>query len=68
MVSVTDRGLVALLILIGAVVFAVGVAGGYISSLYSPEFFIVWMFMAFIGIIIALVGIAMGIGGKSAEK
>ncbi len=68
MISVTDRGLVALLILIGAVVFAVGIAGGYVSSFYSPEFFIVWMFLAFIGIIAALVGIAMGLGGKSAEK
>jgi len=68
MVSVTDRGLVALLILIGAVLLAIGVAGGYISSLSSPEFFIVWMFLAFIGIIVALVGIAMGMGGKSAEK
>jgi uncharacterized membrane protein YgaE (UPF0421/DUF939 family) len=66
MVSVTDRGLVALLILIGAVLFAAGVAGGYVSSLSSPEFFIAWMFLAFIGIIVALVGIAMG--GKPAER
>jgi len=59
---------VVLLVVAGAIVLAVGVIGGYLASLSSPEYFPVWMFVAFIGIILALAGIAMGMGSKPASS
>lgn len=58
---------VPILVVVGAILLAIGVIGGYLSSLSSPEYFPAWMFVAFIGIILALAGIAMGMGGKSEE-
>jgi uncharacterized membrane protein YbaN (DUF454 family) len=54
-----------ILVVVGALVLCVGIAGGYMASLYAAEQFPVYMFVAFAGIIVALAGIAMGMGGKS---
>ncbi len=58
-----------ILILVGVIVLAVGLIGGYLAYLIpDQEFFPVWMFLAFIGIILTLVGIAMGMGEKSSKE
>ena len=56
-------------VVVGVIVLAAGLLGGYITYLNEMyEFFPVWMFVAFIGIILALVGFAMGIKEKSGSK
>jgi hypothetical protein len=55
-----------ILVAAGAIVFGGGIAGGYLASLNAPEQFPAYMFVAFVGIILALAGIAMGMG-KPAE-
>lgn len=56
-----------ILVVVGAILLFIGVGGGYLASLSSPGYFIIWMVVAFVGIILALVGIAMGMG-KSEKK
>lgn len=57
-----------ILTILGAVIFLIGILGGYISSNPYPEYFIVWMGLAFIGIIIALSGFAVGSKGEEKSK
>ncbi len=66
---VANTSATVILLVVGAILLLIGIAGGYLSSLYSPEYFMVWMAVAFVGIILALIGFAMGIsGGKSAKE
>ncbi len=56
------------LIVVGVIVLAIGLIGGYFSYVIpAPEFFPAWMFLAFIGLVLTLVGVAMGMGEKSKE-
>jgi hypothetical protein len=56
-------------VVVGIILLAVGLIGGYITYLGEMyEFFPVWMFVAFIGVILTLVGFAMGIKEKSGSK
>ena len=54
-------------VVVGAALLFAGVAGGNLTYASSPEYFPAWMTLAFAGIILALAGIAMGMG-KSEEK
>ena len=54
-------------IVVGAVMLLIGAAGGNLTYVSAPEQFPAWMVVAFIGIILALIGIAMGMG-KSEKK
>jgi lipopolysaccharide export LptBFGC system permease protein LptF len=67
MVNSTDAAVV-ILVVIGAIVLLIGVAGGYIASLSFPDYFPVWLVVAFIGIILALAGIAMGMGRSERKE
>jgi len=62
-----SKVLSAVLVVIGAVLLGVGVVEGYLSSLSAPDAFPAWMGVAFIGIILALAGIAMAMGGGNSE-
>lgn len=57
-----------ILTVIGVVIFLIGIIGGYISSNSYPEYFIVWMGLAFIGIVITLSGFAIGSKGEEKNK
>jgi hypothetical protein len=65
---VSNTSVTVILVVVGAIMLLVSVVGGYLSSLYSPEYFVVWMAVAFVGIILALVGFAVGMGGEKSEK
>lgn len=55
-------------IVVGIIVLAIGLIGGYFAYIVGAfEFFPAWMFLAFIGLILTLVGVAMGAGEKSKE-
>jgi hypothetical protein len=54
-------------IAVGAAMLLIGVAGGNLTYASAPEQFPAWMVVAFIGIILALIGVAMGMG-KSGNK
>lgn len=64
MVNLTGMTTV-ILVAAGAIVFCAGIVGGYQASLNAAEQFPTFMFVAFIGAILALAGIAMGMGGGS---
>ncbi|MEE9323508.1 MAG: hypothetical protein V3U72_03095 [Candidatus Aenigmarchaeota archaeon] len=54
------------LTVVGIILLAIGLIGGYfVYAISTPEFFPVWMFLAFIGLILTLIGIAMGVGEKA---
>lgn len=56
-------------ILIGVILLAVGLLGGYFAYVIpTPEFFPAWMFLAFIGLILTLIGVAMGAGEKAKKE
>ncbi|MCX6817879.1 MAG: hypothetical protein NTU57_03400 [Candidatus Aenigmarchaeota archaeon] len=59
---------IVILVVAGAIVLCGGIAGGYIASLNAPEQFPAYMFVAFVGIILALAGIAMGMGKSESGK
>jgi hypothetical protein len=65
---VANTNVTVILVVVGAILLLVGVAGGYLSSLSSPEYFMIWMAVAFVGIILALAGFAMGMGGGKSDK
>jgi uncharacterized membrane protein len=63
-----DQWMIIFLV-VGIIVLAVGLIGGYVSYiLQTPEFFPVWMFLAFIGFILTLIGVAMGVKEKSSKE
>ena len=54
-----------ILIVVGVIVLAIGLIGGYFAYIIpAPELFPAWMFLAFIGVVLTLVGVAMGAGEK----
>lgn len=56
-------------VVVGIILLAVGLIGGYVAYLGEMyEFFPVWIFVAFIGIILTLVGFAMGMQEKSKKE
>ena len=67
-IEIMSLNTTALLVVAGAAVLLIGLAGGYVSSLSSPEYFLAWAGVAFAGIIIALAGFALGSGKESKEK
>lgn len=59
---------VAVFVLLGAILLAIGLVGAYMMNLMDmPVYFPVMLFVAFIGVILALAGFALGMGG-SGEK
>ncbi len=54
---------------VGIIVLAIGLIGGYFAYLGKMyEFFPAWMFLAFIGLILTLIGFAMGMKEKESSK
>lgn len=56
-------------VVVGIILLAIGLIGGYVAYLGEMyEFFPVWMFVAFIGLVLTLVGFAMGMQEKSSKE
>ena len=63
-----DEWMIIFLVL-GIIVLAIGLIGGYFAYVIPAQvFFPVWMFLAFIGLILTLIGVAMGAKEKSSEE
>jgi len=59
-----SNALVAILVIVGAVMLLLGMIGGYIAytAPLAAEIFLVYISVAFIGVIVVLAGFAMAMG------
>jgi peptidoglycan/LPS O-acetylase OafA/YrhL len=57
----------AILVVVGALLLLAGIGGAYVSSLSFPGYFVIWLILAFAGVIVAMAGIAMGMGSGKKE-